>query len=1025
MLRQTSPQIARQIEEEDHPVFGVHSYREQAVFRYLTLLLFGLVILAGQANAQTAGRISGTVLDSSQAVIPGAVITAQNLANGQQRQATSDAQGRYVIVDVAVGKYKVVVEKTGFQAQSRPEVQVGVAASVTLDFTLQAGQVNVVVEVTGENSTLEASQTSGGIMNNQSLVTLPINGRDYARFSLLVPGAVARSNFIADLSFNGLHTVHNQFQIDGIDASRVDQPYMANGFERGARLLTGSLDTIAEFRVQTSNYNAEYGRASGSYINVATKSGGNQIHFSLFEYFRNSALDARNYFANTGTKPPFRFNDFGGNIGGPIIKDKTFYFVNYEGSRQRVGITGTGTVPSEELRQQVLAKSPALKPILDMFPRGTSRTSNTLVDNYATSQTSQIREDTASAKVDHNFSERDSAYVRVNVNDTHTFGPLFGVTPSALGVSDFQNIPIRTSNVAIRYQHIFSPKLVNEFLTGFQRWGSRIISDVPYPLVTITGLTASPGTRGRTISNNTVIQWSDTMSYTEGAHTLKWGGAVHRFRINRRNIDTSSITYTSLTDFINNSIASASYTVGNPGSGTRATQLGVFLQDTWRARTGLTIDYGLRYDVATPPYDPQDRAQTFDTRTGDLAAPGAPFFRTNTRNFGPRLGIAWQPDSKTIVRTGYGIFWQAYPVGFGSYSVPTNNIPGNTTLLRQQIPTLAYPLEPFLSQGTRPLPTVAGFDWIKRDIYTQQWNLTIARELTKNDAIQIAYLGNHGLNLRRNLNINFFDPALGRRPNTKFTNINIETATGQNIYHALQLSFKRRFSSGLQYDVNYTWAHAIDDVQDQGLFSAQPQDNRNLRAERGNSSGDIRHALNFNVLYGVPLGAGHRLLGNAKGVAGVFVNGWKIAALGILRTGIANSVFIGTNTFGNGNFTNQRPNAVAGVSPYATNQTPENWLNPAAFSLPATGTFGNLGRNTIFGPGFQQIDFSLLKDFKLGERGKLEYRAEFFNIFNHPNFDQPNTTFGTPNFGKIFNTFGRTLGLGTSRQIQMALRLSF
>lgn len=998
----------------------------QRVFRsFVSTLVLTLFLGTISAQAQTSGRITGQVTDSSQAVIPGASVVALNIANGQQRQATTDSQGRFVIADVPVGSYNITVEQKGFQKQVRNDVRVNVAATVNFDFTLLAGQVSEVVQISGEISTIESTQTSGGVMNNKSLVELPINGRDYARFSLLIPGAVARSNFIADLSFNGLHTVHNQFQIDGIDASRVDQPYMANGFERGARLLTGSLDTIAEFRVQTSNYNAEYGRASGSYVNIATKSGGNQIHFTLFEYFRNSALDARNFFANTGPKPAFRFNDFGGNIGGPIIKDKTFYFLNYEGSRQRVGITGTGTVPSDELRNQVLAKSPALKPILDMFPRGTSRTANALVDNFNTTQTSQIREDTASLKIDHNFSSRDSAYVRVNVNDTHVFGPLFGVTPSALGVSDFQNIPVRTSNVAIRHQHIFSSKLVNEFITGFQRWGSRIISDVPLPLISITGLTASPGTRGRTISNNTVIQWSDTMSYTEGSHTMKWGATIHRFRINRRNIDTSSISYVSLTDFINNSAASAAYNVGNPGSGTRATQLGLFVQDTWKARQGLTVDYGLRYDVANPPYDPQERAQTYDTRTGDLAAPGTPFFRTNTRNFGPRLGVAWQPDRKTIVRSGYGIFWQAYPVGFGSYSVPVNNIPGNTTLLRQQIPNLAFPLDPFISQGARPLPTVAGFDWIKRDIYTQQWNLTVARELSGNDAIQIAYIGNHGLNLRRNMNINFFDPALGRRPNTKFTNINIETATGQNIYHALQVTFKRRFSQGLQYDVNYTWAHAIDDVQDQGLFSAQPQDNRNLRAERGNSSGDIRHAVNFNALYELPIGKGHRLFGGAKGIGGGVINGWKLALLGILRTGIANTVFIGTNTFGNGNFTNQRPNAVAGVTQYASNKGPDGWLNPAAFSLPASGTFGNLGRNTFFGPDFKQVDFSLLKDFKLGEKGKLEYRAEFFNIFNRPNFDQPNTTFNTPNFGKIFNTFGRTLGLGTSRQIQMALRMTF
>ncbi len=989
-------------------------------------LILGLIAgIAISVSAQTNGRITGQVTDSSQAVIPGAGVTIVNVANGQQRQAITDNDGQFVIANVAIGTYKIQVEQNGFQTQSRSNVVVNVATTVEVDFTLSAGQVSEVVDVTSDMSTLESTQSSGGVMNNKSLVELPINGRDYARFSLLLPGAVARSNFIADLSFNGLHTVHNQFQIDGIDASRVDQPYMANGFERGARLLTGSLDTIAEFRVQTSNYNAEYGRASGSYINVATKSGGNRIHGTLFEYFRNSALDARNYFANTGPKPAFRFNDFGGNISGPIIKDKTFYFANYEGSRQSIGITGNGTVPSDILRNQVLATSPALQPLLDSFPRGTSRTANTLVDNYTTSKASRIREDTFSVKLDHNFSGTDSIYGRLNINDTHVFGPLFGVTPSALGVSDFQDIPVRTTNVAIRHQHVFSSNLVNEFLTGFQKWDSKIISNTPLPLVTITGLTAATGTRGRTISVNTVAQVGDTMSYTKGAHTWKWGGTAHIFYIDRENIDTSTIAYTSIANFINNSAATASYTVGNPGSRTRANQLGLFFQDTWKARHNLTIDYGLRYDIATPPYDPENRAQTFDTRTNDLAPPGTPFFRTNKFNFAPRFGLAWQPDAKTVLRTGYGVFWQAYPVGFGSYSIPINNIPGNTTLTRTAIPTLGFPLAPFLSAGVRPLPTVAGFAWEKPDIYVEQWNLTAARQLPGNNAIQLSYLGNRGHNLRRNININFFDPALGRRPNTRFTNINLETATGRSIYHAMQLSFKRRSSSGLQYDVNYTWAHALDDVQDQGLFSAQPQDNNNLLAEYGNSSGDVRHTLNFNVIYDLPIGRGHRLFGDAKGFAGVLVNDWKLAVLGIVRSGIANTVFIGTNPFGNGNFANQRPNAVAGVSPYATNPGPSGWLNPAAFSLPAAGTFGNLGRNTFFGPNFRQVDLSLLKDFRVSERVKVQYRAEFFNIFNRPNFDQPNTIFNTPNFGRIFNTFGRTLGLGTSRQIQMALRLTF
>jgi hypothetical protein len=347
---------------------------------------------------------------------------------------------------------------------------------------------------------------------------------------LLMPGAIARSNFIADLAFNGLHTVHNQFAIDGIDATRVDQPYMSNGYERGARLLTGSLDTIQEFRVQSSGYPAEYGRSAGTSINIVSKSGTNNIHGTLFEFFRNSALDARNFFAPANVKPPFRFNDFGGNIGGPIIKNKTFYFVNYEGSRQRIGISGAGTVPSESLRTQIIATSPALAPIVNLYPIGTSRTADPRVDNLVTAKVSQIREDTGSVKLDQRFSSKDNVFVRVNVNDSHTFGPLFGVTASALGVLDFQNVPIRTSNVAIHEQHLFSPSLIGELLAGAQRWGSHIISNEPFPQTAVTGFTAVPGDRGRSIQNATSYQLGGNMSWVKGAHTAKWGVNVYVYR---------------------------------------------------------------------------------------------------------------------------------------------------------------------------------------------------------------------------------------------------------------------------------------------------------------------------------------------------------------------------------------------------------------------------------------------------------------------------------------------------------------
>jgi hypothetical protein len=436
------------------------------------------------------------------------------------------------------------------------------------------------------------------------------------------------------------------------------------------------------------------------------------------------------------------------------------------------------------------------------------------------------------------------------------------------------------------------------------------------------------------------------------------------------------------------------------------------------------LDVGLRYDIETVPHDSRYATRPYDTRTGTLGPPGDPYFAVNKKDLGPRVGVAWSPKPRFVIRSGYGIYFQDYPVGLGLF-VPGNTVPGNVTLLQQQIPNLSYPYDPFLSQAAAPPPpNVAGFPWHKPDTYANQWNLSVADQFSKNMSFQVAYVGNHGVNLLREEGINYFDPTLGARPNPNFANITLRTNSGFSSYNALQLSFIRRAGkAGLSFQANYTFGHAIDDVQDPSVSASDPQNLNNIKAERGNGSGDVRQNFTFNLLYDVPLGERHRVL--SSGLGSKLASGWRVSTLGILRTGVADTVYIGTNTFGNGDFINQRPDCVAGVDPYAHPQTVTDWLNPAAFSMPATGTFGNCGRNTIYGPNFRNVDFSMLKETKLGEIRNLEFRAEFFNIFNHPAFAQPDTTFGTAGFGQIFNTLGRTLGAGTSRQIQFALKFNF
>ncbi len=985
----------------------------------------GLLFLLAMSSlyGQTAGKLIGQVTDPSTASVPGAKITAVNTATGQARTIDSDSSGSYTITDLPIGRYNVTAGHTGFASVQKTDIDITVAQTATLNFALQPGTVNQVIEVKSEAEAVDVQP--GETLGNNQIADLPINGRDFARFAFLTPGAVARSNYIADMSFNGQHTVHNQFAIDGVDATRVDQPYMANGFERGSRLLTGSQETIAEFRVQTSDYQAQYGRAAGTFVNVASKSGSNSFHGTLFDYFRNDFLDARNFF-NTKPTPQasFRYNDFGANLGGPLKHDKTFFFVNYEGSRQGIGVTGSGTTLSVSARNQALAASPALAPLVSQYPIGTSSTSDPLVDNYTTVQSLAVKEDTGSFKIDHYFSDKDTLMFRFNMNEGDVNGPLFGVDSSALGINDHQNVPTRTTNFALHEQHTFSPHLINETLIGMQRFASSIGAQEAQPEVFLEALTIDPGDRGIYTERNTSYQIGDNMSYTVGAHSFKWGATAYRIDVNNLSTSTASIYYQTVQNFIDNSASTASLVAGNPGSTTRAFQVGAYLQDTWQLRPGLTIDYGLRWDYETPVYDPQARAQTFDTRTLQLAPAGGAYYHANDKDLGPRFAIAWQASPRLVVRAGYGIFYQDYPVGFGAYSVPTNNIPGNTNLTQAETPNLSYPLSQFVGQGTAPLPTVSGFNWNKPDIYAQQWNFTTAFQLSASQTLQVAYIGNHGLNLRRDLNLNWYDPAIGARPIPGFADINIETASGQNIYHAMQVTYTRRFSGGLQIDGNYSWAHAIDNVDDQGLFDGGPQDNNNYKAERGNSSGDARQTSSFNMIYDLPFGHGKRFFSTSNGFTDRVIGGWQMAALGQFRSGIAGTVYIPLSQTGNGDYLNQRPNVVSGVNIYPTVQSVNLWLNPAAFSEPSTGTFGNAGRGIFVGPRLANVDFTLIKSIPITERIRMQLRGEFFNILNHPNFAEPSETLG-PSFGEIFNTLGRTIGFGTSRQIQLSARFNF
>lgn len=987
------------------------------------------------AQGQVQANITGQITDASGAAVPGVAVVALHISTGQSWTATTDPAGHYYIAQLPVGVYRVTAEHSGFEKQVIENVTLSVGATVAVNIGLKVGELSQQVEVTAAAPAFQTTNaTTGSTMGNAQVSQLPINGRDYGRFSMLTPGATVREGYIADLSFNGLSDVSNTFSIDGIDATRIDDPYMSNGSERGARLLTGSLDSIGEFSIQTGNYGAQYGRSGGAYINIVSKSGSNALHGEVWDFARNTALDARNYFA--ATNQPLHYQDFGANIGGPIKKNHLFYYLNYEGSRQGIGVIANGTVPSDAMRTAVQQTSPVLMPFIDEMPTSTTPAcSNGVCDPnaalYNGQATSRVREDTGSIRIDDTLSEKDSAFFRLNINDSLVTGPVFQIFPGSFGLEDGQDIPTRTTNMALSETHIFSPNLTNNFLAGMQRYASGVDESLgTLPQLEIRGLSITPGNFGDYYRSPTSWQLGDTVTWIRGQHTLQMGGTVWLVDMPYTAQATDVLTYQSEQDFIDNNLHEVAQTAGNPGTVTFQRETGFFVQDAWQARPGLMINAGLRWDYDTVPDDEFHLTQAFNPVTGVLNPASTAYFNANKRNFGPRVSIAWAPNnSKWVFRTGYGIFYTAYPIADAGFGDPAaNTLPGNFDLFGTVSQPLSYPYTAFLSQSSVPPPSLYGFSAYAPNNYVEQWNFGVGRQLNDSTGILVNYVGNHALNLERDLLNNWPNPNTGVAPIPADGTNEIVEWNGQSNYNALQISFKRQMNHGFLYDVAYTWSHAISNEPMADQFGSFPEDNNDFDLDRGDTSNDARHQVSYNILWNIPLGTGHNAL--STGFASKIVSGWEVTALGFFRTGLADTVY--TYEGGpDGNFEAQRADCNAGVSLYG-NGTPGDFWNPAAFSDPpangATGTstsFGTCPNSVVRGPHFSQTDFSAIKHTPFGEGKDVEFRAEFFNLFNHTNFDLPDNFVDDATFGQLLSTVGKEIGFGTSREVQLALKIHF
>lgn len=983
------------------------------------------------ALAQSLGTIEGRVTDDTGGVLPGATVTVTSTVTGAAISVITNAQGLYRAPNLNPAEYTVRVDLAGFGSVLRERVTVAVGERVDVPFKLGVQSLAETLTVTAD-APLINTQTAeiAATIEARRVLELPVNSRDFSRLALFSPAAKVSSSGVATLAFNGTDTAQNNFLLDGTDATHVDNSFMSNGRERGARLQTASSESIQEFRVLSTNYSAEYGRAAGAVVTAITKSGGNTFAGGGYLYVRDDTLDARNFF-DPPQQPEFKMKQFGASLGGPIARDRVFFYANYEGSRKQLGSVQTGTVPSEAFRASV---APALRELLATAPLPVSPTANPNVGLARVAGVTDVTENIWSVRIDVRPNDNDNVFARVNMQDSSVDGPLFVLQPTQFS-GQRQYAPIVSGTATGSWTRTLGSNWTNEAKIGLNRVHlvlnqtdpnvarTQLAANRGYPCVTINGIDLQLGCLQDIDRTNLGIELIDNVSWFRGAHSVKFGVNFRRRSVDPFQAGYPNITYNSLDDFAANRIDRASADADGGPALTYGWQYDAYVQDSWRLNSRTTLSLGLRYEYATEFKEKNNLSQAFDIRTLELTAPGAQIYRPDGNNFGPRVGLTYDlfGNSRTVLGGGYGIYYQPYPLQSFFTDTIFANIIRSTTLTQATNPGLSYPLPP-LDSGVAPPPNRTAIDPNRRDNYNHQFTVNLQQQLGEQMSVRVAYVGNRTRNNARSKPGNLIDPALGRRPDPRYAQYTLRAFNGEGKYDGLQLQVNRRMSGGLSFNVGYTFSRFYDDViQPQtpcaGLdFDSCPS----WDLEWARSDLDVPHNLSLNAIYELPFG-------DRSGLLGSLTKGWQIATVLLARSGLPYTVQLGTTRSGTGWTTNQRPDVVPGVEGTGDPDGPNGWLNRAAYSDPVAGTFGTLGRNTERGPRFVQLDASLLKRTTIRDTQKIEFRVEIFNLLNRPIWAaMPARTYLTAaSFGNVQNTFGRTESFGTARQIQLAVRYSF
>lgn len=660
------------------------------------ILTFGFASLSF-AQTDRAG-ITGTITDPNGSTVPGARVTATAAATGLKRTVTTTSSGSYSMTALPIGKWTVSVAANGFETLEVADFELQVGQTRTIDVRLTVGGVQTKIEVSAEAPLVQSSAVVGGVISGEQIQNLPVNGRNWASLMSLVPGGIDTGvNDEKSVRFAGRATDDNNFRFDGVDATGIQ-----NQGQRTSTRLQMSSEAIAEFRVSSSLFTAETGGTAGGQVEIVSKTGSNNFHGSAFEFLRNSYFDSRSFDSRLSKLPAFRLNQYGGSLGGAIFKDKTFFFVNYEGFKQTLGQPLAGTVPSALFRAAVLAKSPAMKPILDAYPTGTSSTSDKNVDNWFGNGTQRANEDAGLFRIDHRINDKTSAFVRFNMDSAAADVPLGA---SGLFLRDRLGTTIKPYNAIISVQRIFSPTILNDLKVGFNRSDFFTVNESISPFaVTVPSFTTLNNSISKIARSNS-FSFLDNATFIFGRHTVKAGVEIRRVQINQSATATDDLTvaYANVTDFTNNVVSSATLNATVPVTGLRKTSAFGFVQDEFKLRPNLTLNIGLRYEFFGVFSEVNNNYIAFDPKSCPLGfcPKGSDFYFPDLGDFAPRVSFSWAPKAmrgKTVVRGGFGLYYGEAQLG--DLNAPVNNIAVREALTSSNTPGLSYPVAPFLATTT-------------------------------------------------------------------------------------------------------------------------------------------------------------------------------------------------------------------------------------------------------------------------------------------------------------------------------------